>query len=64
MRWYWLLDPALGSFEVFELTANGTYARVLAATEGTVEAVPGCEGLVLDLDALWSELSAVPPGPE
>jgi Uma2 family endonuclease len=55
-RWYWIVDPALGSFEVFELTERGTYARVAAATEGTVTEIPGCEGLVLDLDALWSEL--------
>lgn len=53
-----------GAFEVFELTPDGTYARVLAATEGLVAAVPGCEGLVLDLDALWSELATVPPGPD
>lgn len=55
-RWYWLVDPALGSFEVFELTDRGTYARVLAVTEGRVDDIPGCQGLVLDLDALWSEL--------
>jgi Uma2 family endonuclease len=55
-RWYWIVDPALGSFEVFELTERGTYARVLAATEGVVGDIPGCEGLSLDLDAMWSEL--------
>lgn len=55
-RWYWIVDPALGSFEVFELTDRGMYARVLAATEGRVDDIPGCRGLVLDLDALWAEL--------
>jgi Uma2 family endonuclease len=64
MRWYWLLDPALGSFEIFELTPNATYARVLAATEGIAGAVPGCDGLSLDLDALWSELASFPEAAE
>lgn len=64
VRWYWIVDPALGSFEVFELTESGTYARVVAATEGSVPHVPGCEGLVLDLDALWSELERVAPQDE
>jgi|SRR6266545_5133644 len=57
IRYYWLVDPALGSLEVFELDTSGRYTRALAATEGTVEPVPGCEGLVLDLDALWAELA-------
>ncbi len=57
IRYYWLVDPALGSLEVFELDTSGRYTRALAATEGTVEPVPGCEGLVLDLDGLWAELA-------
>lgn len=31
IRFYWLLDPALGSFEVFELEGSGRYARALAS---------------------------------
>lgn len=61
IRYYWLFDPALGSLEVFELDASGRYARALAATEGRIESVPGCEGLVLDLDALWAELARLAP---
>jgi Uma2 family endonuclease len=57
VRQYWLLDPALGSFEVFALTPAGTYARLLAASEGKIEGIPGCEGLCIDLDALWHELA-------
>jgi Uma2 family endonuclease len=57
--YYWLLDPALGSLEVFELAA-GRYARAAAATQGVLEVVPGCPGLQLDLDALWAELAALP----
>lgn len=56
-KWYWLVDPALGSFEIFELTERGTYARVVAATEGAIRDVPGCEGLVLDVDELWAEIA-------
>ncbi|NUO50992.1 MAG: Uma2 family endonuclease [Polyangiaceae bacterium] len=56
IRWYWLLDSTLGSLEVFELSDGGKYTKVLAATEGKVDAVPGCSGLVVDLDDLWAEL--------
>jgi len=57
VRYYWLLDPALGSFEVFERNAEGNYAKVVGATEGRVDPVPGCSGLVIDLDALWADLA-------
>jgi Uma2 family endonuclease len=68
VSFYWLLDPALGSLEIFELqqgspsqasmrrTQQGRYARVLARVEGVIDQVPGCEGLTLDLDGLWTEL--------
>jgi Uma2 family endonuclease len=59
-KFYWIVDPGLGSFEVFELGEGQRYARVLAATEGTVP-VPGCDGLVINLDALWSELDRLGP---
>ena len=59
-RFYWIVDPGLGSFEVFELGDGQRYVRVLAATQGTVVA-PGCEGLLIDLDALWSELDRLGP---
>jgi Uma2 family endonuclease len=54
---YWLLDPALGSLEIFERNAAGNYTKIVGATAGRVEPVPGCEGLVVDLDALWTELA-------
>lgn len=57
VRYYWLLDPALGSFEIFERIEDGYYAKVVGATSGRVDPVPGCAGLVLDLDALWLELA-------
>jgi Uma2 family endonuclease len=55
VRYYWLFDPVGRTFEVFELGADGRYVRALAAASGKVSA-PGCDGLVLDLDALWSEV--------
>jgi Uma2 family endonuclease len=64
IRYYWLVHPALGSFEVFELDGSGRYVRAAAATEGRIETVPGCEGLVLDLDALWAELARLSPDDE
>lgn len=56
VRYYWILDPELRSLEIFELGADGRYTRALGASAGTLETVPGCEGLVLDLDALWARI--------
>jgi Uma2 family endonuclease len=59
VRYYWLVDPALGSLEIFELR-DGLYTKVRAATSGVVD-VPGCEGLELDLDAFWASLAELAP---
>ncbi len=56
VRYYWLVDPALSAFEIFERTAQGNYQRLVGVTGGRIESVPGCSGLVLDIDALWAEL--------
>ena len=56
IRYYWLVDPELRSLEILELTAKGLYVHVLGATAGFLETIPGCEGLILDLDALWAEI--------
>jgi Uma2 family endonuclease len=55
--YYWLLDPALGSFEIFERNTDGNYVKVVGTTSGQVDPVPGCAGLVIDLDALWADLA-------
>jgi Uma2 family endonuclease len=52
-RFYWLIDPDDRTFEIFELQTGAHYLRVRAASEGAID-VPGCEGLQLDLDALWA----------
>lgn len=56
VRFYWILDPQLQSLEIFELGTDGRYAQALGATAGALEEIPGCEGLRLDLDALWQEI--------
>jgi Uma2 family endonuclease len=56
VRYYWIVDPALRTFEIFELGADARYARALGATDGVLHDVPGREGLRLSLDALWSEI--------
>ena len=52
VTYYWIVDPLGRTLEVRELHADGRHVSLLEASEG-MHAVPGCEGLVLDLDALW-----------
>jgi len=57
---YWLVDPALGSFEIFERTSSGHYQKLVGLTSGAIDPVPGCPGLRLDIGALWAELARLP----
>jgi Uma2 family endonuclease len=56
VAWYWLLGPQLRSLEIFELDAQGRYLHVLGASTGTLLNIPGCDGLTLDLDAIWAAI--------
>jgi Uma2 family endonuclease len=55
---YWLVDPALGSFEVFVL-GDTTYTRAVGVTTGVITGLPRCDGLSIDVDALWHELESL-----
>lgn len=56
VRFYWVVDPQLRTLEIYELGADGRYVRAVSAATGIVDVIPGCEGLVVDLDGLWREV--------
>jgi Uma2 family endonuclease len=58
VKYYWIINPAVLSLEIFELGSDGRYVLALVAGEGKVERVPGCEGLMIDLDDLWTDVEA------
>jgi Uma2 family endonuclease len=53
--YYWVVDPQLRSLEVFELGRDGRYTVAVTVDRGRVR-IPGCPGLSIDLDALWSKV--------
>ncbi len=53
-----LVDPEVRLLELFELGADGRYVLDASASGGKMT-LPGCEGLELDLDALWAEAAWV-----
>lgn len=61
VKFYWIVDPAIRTVEILELDGDGRYAHAASASEGTIDPVPGCEELVLDLDALWAKLDRLAP---
>lgn len=52
---YWLVDSKQHSFEIYERLADGRYARSVQSTSGILHSIPGCPGLKLDLDAMWTK---------
>jgi len=62
VRYYWLVQPAARTLEIYELQAAGGYLRIVGASEGMID-VPGCPELRLDLDALWAHVARLAPAP-
>ncbi len=58
VRSYWIVDHDKRSIECYELSRDGRVFRSATAFGGQLE-VPNFEGLILDLDDLWSELDLV-----
>jgi Uma2 family endonuclease len=56
VRYYWLVDTELRSFQILELGSDGRYAHAVDVTSGRVDPAPGCPGLSVDVDALWAEV--------
>jgi Uma2 family endonuclease len=59
----WLVNPRVHTFELLELGPDKRYTIALAASSG-IHAITGCEGLSLDLDAMWAEADSLPDDEE
>lgn len=59
VRFYWIVDPELRTFQIHELGPDGTYVHRVDATEGRVTDVPGCAGLTIDVDGLWRHVDEI-----
>lgn len=55
VRFHWLLDPEARTLELLELGVAGSYTHPTDTAEGSME-VPGCSGLMLDLDEPRAEV--------
>lgn len=58
VRWYWIVDPRLRTLEILKLGDEGYYTTLVSASQCVV-VVPSCEGLSLDLDALWGRVDEI-----
>jgi hypothetical protein len=49
----------VNSLQTAEILGGSTYSIMLTACKDA-HAIPGCDGLTLDLDALWARLNQLP----
>lgn len=61
VSFYWMLDPSARTLEILELGAERRYVHALGAADGKLSEIPGCAGLVIDLDELWREIDRLGP---
>ena len=59
VQYYWIIDPLARTLEVRQLDPSGRHVTLLSAADGQ-HAAPGCEGLTIDLDALWATADRLP----
>jgi Uma2 family endonuclease len=55
IAWYWLVDPQQRTLQVYARSAEGHYDLQLEQSSG-VAVIPGCDGLRLDLNAMWRRI--------
>jgi len=60
ISWYWLVDLEPLRLEIHRRNDDATYTLVLAASSGVIRDVPGCPGLVLDLEQLHADIARLP----
>lgn len=59
IRFYWLIDPQSRTVDIYEQAGDRGYARRVQASRGSLQDVPGCPGLALDVDAMWRTIDAL-----
>lgn len=59
IRFYWLIDPQQRTIEIYEQGDDRRYIRRVQAGSGPIQDLPGCPGLTLDVDAMWSKIDAL-----